>query len=359
MTGPETDLERIEAALATGQATADDPRERELQELALALRADSPEPAPAFASELDERVRAGFAKPRRAGASAARLRRVWIPSLAAATALIAVAVVGIASLGGGDEVTEPQTAVLEKPASGGAGDFNLLGPQRDAAAGAPAAAGGRRVERSVELTIATAKDKLQEAADGVGTVAESHGGFVLSSHVNTGDEGSGGTFTLRVPQRQLQATVADISKLGHLKARSESGLDMTAPFNKVQDKLGNALVERHTLRIRLRHTTGAEADDLRARIAALNAAIDTLNGRMHDLERRTSYSTVNVTLQEEHSDGAGGTGAAWDDARRTLEGMLNFGVRLLGVLLPLALLAALGALGARTFRRRRREAPLL
>src|SRR5207247_3166650 len=63
---------------------------------------------------------------------------------------------------------------------------------------------------------------------GVGTVAESHGGFVLTSHVTTGDAGtSGGSFELRVPQKELQATIADLSKLGELRARSENGQDMT------------------------------------------------------------------------------------------------------------------------------------
>ena len=52
MTQPETDLALIDAALAEGRVTTADPAERELQELALALRADSPEPRPAFADEL-------------------------------------------------------------------------------------------------------------------------------------------------------------------------------------------------------------------------------------------------------------------------------------------------------------------
>ncbi len=157
---------------------------------------------------------------------------------------------------------------------------------------------------------------------------------MLTSHVDTGDTGAGGSFTLRVPQRELQSTIADLSKLGHLRARSESGQDMTASFNAVQDKLGNTLIERGALRIKLRHAKGARADSIRIRIARLNSIIDALNGRMHDLNSRTSYSTVNITLQEEKGQ-SGGTGAAWHDATHTLQGMLNFTVRALGVLLPL------------------------
>lgn len=350
MTGPETDLARIEAALSEGRVTADDPRERELQELALALRADSPEPGLAFASTMDRRMAEGFGKPRRAKWS---LPSFFLPAVAGAAVLILVAVVAISSIGGGHDTV---TSADFKDAA----PTDLSAPSATPSGGGSAlAAGGRHVERSVDLTISTPADKLQEAADGVGTVAESHRGFVLTSHVNTGDQGSsGGTFTLRVPQRELQATVADISELGHLRGRNETGQDMTAPYNDVQDKLGNALLERRTLKLKLRHTKGAKADAIRARVATLTAAIGSLNGRMHELKQRTVYSTVNVTLEEQKGE-SGGVGAAWDDAQRTLEGMLTFSLRALAVILPLALLAALAALGTRSLRRRRREAPLL
>jgi hypothetical protein len=351
MTGPETDLARIESALAEGRVTADDPRERELQELALALRADSPEPGPAFATAMDRRMAEGFGKPRRAKWS---LPTFFMPALAGAAVLILVAVVAISSIGGKDGDSGSVAAVEVQPTVDSGRD---LAPA--IGNGSALTAAGRHVERSVDLTISTPGDKLQEAADGVGTVAESHRGFVLTSHVNTGDQGTpGGTFTLRVPQKELQSTVADISKLGHLRGRNENGQDMTAPYNDVQDKLGNALLERRTLKLKLRHAKGAKADAIRERLVALNAAIDSLNGRMRELKQRTVYSTVNVTLEEQQGD-SGGVGAAWDDAQRTLEGMLTFTLRALAVILPLALLAALAALGTRSLRRRRREAPLL
>jgi hypothetical protein len=355
MSGPEarrdTDLERIEAALADGRATAEDPRERELQELALALRADSPEPEPRFAAELDRRVSDGFPRPRRRSALPAALRRRWRPALAGAAVLIIAAVVA--------------AGLLQRRAEDRIGaSFHALPKDATNAVAAPSVGStdqvlARRVERNVQLTIAAARDKLQEAADGVGTVAESHHGFVLSSHVTTGAAGtSGGSFELRVPQRELQATIADLSKLGQLRSRSENGQDMTAPYNDVQNRLGDALVERRTLKLRLRHAHGSKADSIRARLATLNAAIDGLSSRMRDLRQRTILSTVSVTL-EQAKDSSGGTGPAFDDARRILEGMLNFSVRALALILPLGLLGALAAFGTRALRRRRRETALM
>ena len=56
-------LTAIDDALETGAADHGDPLTRELQELALALRADAPEPDPEFRHELGRRVRSGFPKP--------------------------------------------------------------------------------------------------------------------------------------------------------------------------------------------------------------------------------------------------------------------------------------------------------
>ena len=70
MTGPddtatiERDLRAVDDALAGDAAAHDDPLTRELQELALALQADAPQPRPEFASDLRARVDAGFSRER-------------------------------------------------------------------------------------------------------------------------------------------------------------------------------------------------------------------------------------------------------------------------------------------------------
>jgi hypothetical protein len=311
----------------------------DVEQIEAVLRSDVAEPSPAFAEELDRRVREGFPKPPRRRLS---LPRLW-PALAGAAVFAVVAVVAISVLGdNGQRPASTSAALKAEPAPQAAGNARDASSQMSLSV-----ATGRRVERDVQLTIAAPGDKLQQTSDGIGTVAESHHGFVLSSHVTTGDTGaSGGTFELRVPQRELQSTIADLSKLGELRSRSESAQDITAPYGRTQDRLGNALVERRTLKLRPRTPA------VRARIAELNATIDRLSARLRNLRGRTSFSTVSVTLEQSKKKENGGTGAAWDDARRILDGMLNFTVRALAVLLPLAILAALAAFATRLFRRR-------
>src|SRR3954451_15642512 len=285
------------------------------------LRTDVAEPSPAFAAELDELVRDGF--PRRQPRIA--WPKLW-PALAGAAVLLVVAVVAL-SVFGSDDQHSTSTAVRKAgPAARGVRSAG------DASVQLSAAMPTRRVQRDVQLTIAAANGKLQQVADSIGTVAESHHGFVSNSHVTTGDTGaSGGSFELRVPQRELQSTIADLSKLGELRSRSESAQDLTAPYGRSQARLGNALVEPRTLKLR------TPTPATRARIAELNATIDRLSARLRNLRGRTSFSTVSVTLEQSKKKENGGTGAAWDDARRILDGMLNFTVRALAVLLPLAI----------------------
>ncbi|MBA2256791.1 MAG: hypothetical protein H0W05_06220, partial [Thermoleophilaceae bacterium] len=57
-------LVTIDEALAAGRVTAAEPKERELQTLALAVRDESPVPADEFARRMDERVATGFGSER-------------------------------------------------------------------------------------------------------------------------------------------------------------------------------------------------------------------------------------------------------------------------------------------------------
>src|SRR5919108_4123340 len=94
-------LTAIDDALDTGVAADEDPLTRELQELALMLRADSPEPTPEFRERMNKRVEAGFRLPK--AVRRAPKRAWWRPLTrpAAAAAMTAAAVLVIAVAAGG------------------------------------------------------------------------------------------------------------------------------------------------------------------------------------------------------------------------------------------------------------------
>jgi hypothetical protein len=379
-------LAAIDDALETGAADHGDPLTRELQELALALRADAPVPDAGFQQELRRRVESGFAKP---GSSRRPLwRRVATPAFA--TGLVALPIVLIAVLasgppessvtdaggggggGGSASVAEPATNTPAPPAgavleSGRAAD-------RAASTSSPAVTlppdGGfapgqrdRKIERSVGLELEMPVDRMARVAEQVTTVTNRHGGFVLSSSVSTGEDGAGGDFQLRIPSTELRPALRDLSALADVRTQSQSGRDVTRQQVTAKDRLQAARAERRSLLRRLEvATTDAEAEAIRRRLDLVAGEISGLRGRLRELRLRTDYAVVTVTLLAKSGDNGGTGGGSFDDALgdagRLFVGMAGVIVRVLAVGLPLALLALTAWLLGRAFTRRRRESAL-
>jgi Domain of unknown function (DUF4349) len=331
-------------------------------ELEIALRAETPRPSAAFSERLDRAVAEGFQRPRRSWLP----RRPLLPALAvAATLLVAlVVVVSLAGSGskGGGGAGSPQSdlklgskaAPLEGGASGTA-----------SAQTAPAAplARVRRVERSAALTLAAPGSKLDDVANQIVSVVDRRHGFVLHSTVTTGSGGAtGGQFELRVPSASLQDTLSDLSGLADVRSRTQNADDITQPYNAAAGQLGEARALRHSLLSRLaKATTDTEAQALRRRIRLESAQIRSLSARFSALQNRARFATIDVTLLRErahHAASAGGVSGDFHDALHSLAVSFGIALRVLGVAIPLALLAALGWLGAGILRRRRREAAL-
>ena len=244
-------------------------RDRELEALELILRADAPQPVPQFTREMDARVGAGFKRPRR-GLRELFGTRPWIPSLAAAAAAVAaVAVLAIAGVfGGASERSRPGTQ---------AGNGRSHG----------ATVAARHVERTAHVTLAAARG----GAGGVSAVARRDGGFVSSSNVGAG------TVQIEVPNARLEAALADLARLGEVRSSAEAGHDMTAPYNAVEGRLGAVSAQRAALVAQLQTARGTDAAKLRGRVHSLSRRVSALGARDRDLRRRTTFSTITVTIE--------------------------------------------------------------
>ena len=224
----------------------------------------------------------------------------------------------------------------------------------------------RRIERAVSLELETPVDEMARVADGVTTVTNRYGGFVLSSSVSTGRDGAGGDFELRIPSERLRPALRDLSELATVRSQNQSGRDVTRDVVTARDRLQAARAERRSLLRRLEDAdTDEEAEAIRARLDLVAGEINGLRGQLRDLRLRTDYAVVTVSLlaDDDGSSSNGGAGAGFDDAigdaGDLLVGFAGVLVRVLALAVPLALLGLLAWLLSGSFRRRRRESALV
>jgi hypothetical protein len=352
------DLAAVDAALEAGAATHEDAPARELQELALALRAEAPEPDPAFAARLGVRAQRGFPREpeavRRARRSP-RVRRGVLWSLGAGA--VVVALIAIVVAGSGSPNTDPLSS------SGGSG---ASAPAQESAGGGRGFAPGqleRRIERSFSLELDVPLADMSRVADEVTAVTDRHGGFVLSSSVDTSRDGGDGDFSLRVPAGEVRPALRDLAGLAPVISQSQEGRDVTRQHVTAKDRLQAARAERRSLLRRLGEAqTDAEAEAIRRRLDLVSGEISGLRAQLRDLRLRTDYAVVTVHLVASERDGDA-TGAplgdAFDDAGGLLVGLAGVLIRVLALAVPLGVIALLAWLAARSLRRRRRESALV
>src|SRR4051794_28985952 len=354
------DLDALDATLAGER------EDRELTLIADEVRASAPRMSPAFAARLDAAAAEGFAGPE----PAPRSRRSWRPPLGPALGVgiagvfALVIAVGALNHDGSDNSSSSGASVSESAApnasqSGGesaaaqgetkqaaptapAPSASGVAPQADNAApssesapstasGAatvnrnalgiddstavpPPGAGPRRVQRAADLTISTTIGKLQDTADGVTAVADRLGGYVYTSNVSANGENGQATFDLRIPTTRLDEAMAALSRLGHVRSRTETSQDITARFSSALSRLEDARAERQALlRALAVATTQPEIDSIRARLSIARQRIVSAKNELFAARRASNLARIGVTvLGVGTSEGAAtGGGKPW------------------------------------------------
>ncbi len=354
------ELEAIDAAVAG--APGADP---ELSRLAADLRAIAPAMPARPRAALAERVAAGF--PRRSWRPRLFLGTLLPAAAVAAAALVALVVVTAdggppASDSGGGGVAAPESA-SRSAAPQAADSGTSSGSVAPGAAATPVPAQpGRRVERSARVELGARADRFDAVTDGVVRTTQRHGGHVAGSQIGRAGSNSTASFVLRVPTARLDAAIADLSRLAHVRSIEQATQDLTGAHDGTAARLRDARTQRRALVAALATAQGREADRLRARLSDVSARVRRLERELRALNARTSFATIDLTVTAARSSEDGAApgdrwtpGDAWRDARRGLEVAAGVLVIALAFALPLALLGGIGALGAGALRRRRRE----
>ena len=110
------------------------------------------------------------------------------------------------------------------------------------------------------------------------------------------------------PRPRLQPALRDLSRLGDVRSRSQSGEDVTSQIVSAADRLQAARAQRRGLLRRLEAAdSDTEVEALSAQLDANAREISGLRASLRAQRARANYATVSVTLEAD--DGGSGLGS--------------------------------------------------
>ena len=292
------------------------------------------------------------------------VRRGLLVAVPAAAAL-AFASAGVLGLARSDvsstEALQRQESLAADSAAGKTGELapgTMADPKIQSNIG-PAADRNQRVSATLTVEVSDA-DAVSRAAQNALDLTRTLGGYVVSSSVATGDEGSA-AITVRVPVGKVQDAITGLSGLGRIVSQQVTIDDLQATLDELERR--EATVRGQIARIRARLQTESldpqTAAVLRARLQTLRSELTELRTGISSTEAEARMSTIQLAVV---TPGAFGAVAPPSRIDRTIDEALNVlaweAVIALGiviVLAPFALVAFAAWLGRRLYRRHEDE----
>jgi murein DD-endopeptidase MepM/ murein hydrolase activator NlpD len=224
----------------------------------------------------------------------------------------------------------------------------------------------RKVIRNAELTLEL--DAPVEAQRSLASIAESHGGFVVTSESRQDERARGSqgsqivSVEMRVPSAQFDSVLSAVRGVGgRVRQEKITGRDVTEEFIDLEARLrAQRALETQILEIMKRAQRVSDALEVNAQLAQVRSEIERLEGRRRFLENQSSLSTIKITLQPPAPLVSARTTGFFAGVRRAFGEGVDFAasivlavVRVTVALLPVAVLLLLPAALAWRFARRR------
>jgi hypothetical protein len=167
----------------------------------------------------------------------------------------------------------------------------------------PAEAVDRKIIRNAEITIEV--PSTTDAQHQVTFIAETHGGFVVTSETKQRESNDPAQRTLdiklvvRVPSNQFGRAFDEIKKLAaNTPAENVTSQDVTEDFIDLEARIKTQkALELQFLEIMRQAREISDALEVQRQIAEVRTDIEKLEGRKRFLENRSSLSTINVNIQ--------------------------------------------------------------
>ena len=165
------------------------------------------------------------------------------------------------------------------------------------------AAADRKIIRNADLTIEVASPA--ETQHRIVSIAETHGGFVVTSEAKQRDGSEAANrmldikLVVRIPENQFGGALDKIRGLAtNLSHENVTGQDVTEEFIDLEARIKTQkALEAQFLQIMRQTGKIVDALEVQRQIADVRTEIERLEGRKRFLENRSSLSTITVNIQ--------------------------------------------------------------
>ena len=269
-------------------------------------------------------------------------RRPLRAAVAVVASCVLVGVVaGVASGGGGSQVSGP----AERSSAGGAAPLAPTGAAGGAASSATAASGtpapaaapvagqqatpnfvpgstGAKVIKNGSMTLRV--KSVESTVEQLGNMAGNAGGYISSSSLNVPGDGqpSSADVTIRVPEASFESFTSQVEALGSPSRVAVSGQDVTSQYADLKSRL--QAVQSTISQLELIETKAQTIGDTLAveqQISSQQSQADELQGQINVLDDQTADGSLAVHVVEPQKKAAAappppsGISRAWDHAR--------------------------------------------
>jgi hypothetical protein len=288
------------------------------------------------------------------------MRKVLLVLLVAALALTAAACSSgddEAGDAGGQAVIEEEAAADAGAAESGGGEDAVAVAQESAVPSV-----GPRVIQTASLTLSVPRNEFEEVVDRARRLAISSGGFVVESSASqSGGEGRlvSGSLVVRIPERSYARVMEQLSSLGRVEGREETGQDVSQEFVDLEARERHLeAVESQLLNLLDETNTVAEALTVQSQLNQVQLDLEQARGRLQYLEDQVAFATISLDVRERQVVAAADDGGpwsivdAWGTAARGFVTVVGWILVAAATIAPVVILLLLAFLGARVVFRR-------
>ncbi len=282
-----------------------------------------------------------------------RLKENWLLALIVLILLVIPLFPGeqIISLDKGRYLSAPEVALIEGPPSRGGIYYdydNSFAPEIEE----------RKITKNAQLSLEIERGQFFNVEKKLKDIISASNSFLLNENINKYDSGwkttYQGYYQIKVEASKYEAVLEQLKALGEIELFSENTLDITGRYTNLQEEL--ELEKERLARYQAMYQEVKEISDkieLSDRIFNQERRIRYLEEALKNKDLQVEYSTINLHLQEKHSEYADITISKFSQLIRRLVNSFNSLLSLIFWAIPWLVALALIWLGVRFVKKRK------